>query len=58
MTIVSLAVVNDRSFIDTSFFRFAANLVGALIPLIKVLALLSSRVRLKLATGRVYFPLS
>jgi hypothetical protein len=29
-----------------------------LIPLIKVLALLSSRVRLKLAVGRVYFPLS
>ena len=57
MTIVQY--VNDRSFIDTSFFGFAENPVGTLTPLRKLhIALLSSRVRLKLATGRLYLPLS
>ena len=55
----ALQCVIDKSFIDTSFFTFAKNPVGTLIPLRKVhIALFSSGVRLKHAAGRVYFPLA
>jgi hypothetical protein len=58
MTIMSLEVFTDRSFIDTSLFTFDENPVKTFIPLRKVhIALLSSRVSLKLATGKVYLPL-